>query len=240
MVFGGHDVNPGAARMGCGTDLACLQAMTRERASSAGAMGVHGRGTSFEAMALQVWLDDGGAVDDDAPHRDPMPMHVGQKIQTIAELFARAERRVDRHQLAIERMIDRVGRPRTAYLLASLVILWMLANELVVRFGGSTVDPPPYAWLQLLTSIAALLMTVTILTTQNRVAKLARHRAQLDLQVNLIAEEKVAKLIALMEELRRDLPSVRDRKDSLADEMTEAVDLDAVSGEIEADDTNHP
>ena len=240
MVFRGDDVNPGAAGIGCGTDLACQHSMTRERASSAGAKGVDEGATSFEATALQVWLDDGGAVDDDATYRDPMPQHVGQKIQTIAELFARAERRVDRHQLAIERMIDRVGRPRTAYMLASLVALWMVANGLCVRIGGIAVDPPPFAWLQLLTSIAALLMTVTILTTQNRVAKLARHRAQLDLQVNLIAEEEVAKLIALMEELRRDLPSVRDRRDSLADEMTEAVDLDAVSGEIEADDTRHP
>ena len=125
-------------------------------------------------------------------------------------------------------------------MLASLVILGMVANGPYVRIGGTAFDPPPFAWLQLLTSIAALLITVTILTTQNRVAKLARHRAQLDLPVNRIAEEKVAKLIAFTEVLRRDLPSVRDRRDSLADEMTEAVDLDAVSGEIEADDTRHP
>jgi uncharacterized membrane protein len=75
-------------------------------------------------------------------------------------------------------------------------------------------------------------MTVAILTTQNRVAKLAQQRAQLDLQVNLIAEEKIAKLVALIEELRRDLPSVKDRKDSLAEAMTEAVDLHAVAGEL--------
>ena len=74
-------------------------------------------------------------------------------------------------------------------------------------------------------------MTVTILTTQNRVATLAQQRAQLDLQVNLIAEQKIAKVIALIEELRRDLPSVKDRKDSLAEAMTEAVDLDAVAGD---------
>jgi uncharacterized membrane protein len=77
-------------------------------------------------------------------------------------------------------------------------------------------------------------MTVTILTSQNRVAKLAQQRAHLDLQVNLIAEEKIAKLIALVEELRRDLPSVKDRRDILADAMTEAVDVHAVADELEA------
>jgi len=162
-----------------------------------------------------------------------MPAHVGHKIQTIAELFAKAERRVGRHQLAIERMTDAIGRPSTAYVLALAFIGWMIGNQLAPRFGVRALDPAPFAWLQVAACVAAVLMTVTILTTQNRVAKLAQQRAQLDLQVNLIAEEKIAKLVALVEELRRDLPSVKDRKDSLADAMTEAVDLDAVAGKLE-------
>jgi uncharacterized membrane protein len=107
----------------------------------------------------------------------------------------------------------------------------MLANGFAYHLGARSLDPPPFAWLQVAASISALLMTVTILTTQNRVAKLAQQRAQLDLQVNLIAEEKIAKIIALIEELRRDLPSVKNRKDSLAEAMTEAVDLGAVAGD---------
>lgn len=160
-----------------------------------------------------------------------MPEHVGQKIQTIAELFAKADRRVGRHQLAIERVTDAIGRPATAYALASVVVAWMLANGLAQHLGVRPLDPPPFTGLQVATCVAALLMTVTILTTQNRVAKLAQQRAKLDLQVNLIAEEKIAKVVALLEELRRDLPSVRDRKDSLAEAMTEAVDLHAVAGD---------
>jgi len=154
-----------------------------------------------------------------------VPEHVDQKIQSIAELFARAERRVGRHQLAIERVTDTVGQPTTAYGLAFLVVAWVVANELISRYGGHPPDPAPFMWLQVTACIAALLMTVTILTTQNRVAKLAQQRAQLD----LIAEQKIAKVVALLEELRRDLPSVRNRRDSLADAMTEAVDLDAVA-----------
>ena len=50
-----------------------------------------------------------------------MPEHVGQKLQTIADLFAKAERRVGRHQLAIERLTDLVGQPVTTYLLATAI-----------------------------------------------------------------------------------------------------------------------
>ncbi len=163
-----------------------------------------------------------------------MPEHVGHNIQMIAALFANTERRVGRHQLAIEWVTDIFGRPASTYALALVVVGWILVNTMGPRLGYRTLDPPPFAWLQGAACIAALLMTMTILTTQSRVAKLAQQRAHLDLQVNLIAEEKIAKLIALVEELRRDLPSVRDRRDSLADAMTEAVDVHAVANELEA------
>jgi uncharacterized membrane protein len=173
-------------------------------------------------------------VDDpkNAPNDGAMPEHVGQKIQTIAELFAKADRRAGRHQLAIEWITDSIGRPATAYALALVLVAWMFANGLAHHLGARSVDPPPFPGLQVAACVAALLMTVTILTTQNRVAKLTQERAKLDLQVNLIAEEKIAKVVALLEELRRDLPSVRDRKDSLAEAMTEAVNLRAVAGDL--------
>ena len=44
-----------------------------------------------------------------------------------------------------------------------------------------------------------------------------------------MAERKVAKLIALIEELRRDLTNVANRHDSFAEAMTEAIDTDAVT-----------
>jgi uncharacterized membrane protein len=72
-----------------------------------------------------------------------------------------------------------------------------------------------------------------VLTTQNRQRKIADGRAQLDLQVNLMAEQKLAKLIALVEELRRDLPDVKNRVDPLADAMTHAVDPHAVATALE-------
>src|SRR5581483_10605460 len=90
-------------------------------------------------------------------------------------------------------------------------------------------DPPPFGRAQGVVGLAALLMTTMVLTTQNRQMRHAEQRSHLDLQVNLLAEQKVAKLIALVEELRRDLPNVHNRKDSLAEAMTRSVDPGAVS-----------
>ena len=86
---------------------------------------------------------------------------------------------------------------------------------------------------QALAALGALLMTIMILTTQNRQIKHAEQRAHLDLQVNLRAEQKIAKLIQLVEELRRDLPDVKNRVDPVADAMTKAVDPEDVMSKLE-------
>jgi len=163
-----------------------------------------------------------------------IPEHVAKNIQTIAALFANHEQDVDLHQRVIEKLTDSFARPWVTYVLALGIVLWIGGNFVAPYVGIRSVDPPPYAGLQTFAAIVALLATVIILTTQHRAGRLAQKRAYLDLQVNLIAEEKIAKVIALVEELRRDLPSVSNRKDPLAEAMTEAVDVHAVAGKLES------
>jgi uncharacterized membrane protein len=50
----------------------------------------------------------------------------------------------------------------------------------------------------------------------------------LELQVSLLAEQKTAKLIALIEELRRDLPEVTNRHDAEAAAMEQSTDPHAI------------
>jgi uncharacterized membrane protein len=62
----------------------------------------------------------------------------------------------------------------------------------------------------------------------------ADRRAHLELQVNLIAEQKTTKIISLLEELRHDLPMVKDRKDEVADALQESMDPQAVLSALES------
>jgi hypothetical protein len=57
--------------------------------------------------------------------------------------------------------------------------------------------------------------------------------SHLDLQVNLLAEEKNSKIIRMLEELRRDLPNVRDKSDPEAEELSRPTDTEAVLSIIE-------
>jgi uncharacterized membrane protein len=162
---------------------------------------------------------------------EPAKQHV-QNVETIASLQARSEQQVGSHQRGIERITAVIGRPITVYLLALTVVGWTTFNALMAA-GGRAFDPPPFFWMQGAIGVLALMMTTFVLTTQNRLAHLAEQRSHLDLQVNLLSEQKAAKIIELLEELRRDLPNVRNRVDQVADAMQEAVDPGAVMSALE-------
>jgi len=135
-----------------------------------------------------------------------------------------------------------LGKPRTIYVTLSIVVGWVAFNVVTSKvFGWQRIDPPPFFWLQGMVALSALLMTTLVLITANRQTRNAEERSHLDLQVNLLAERKVAKLIALVEELRRDLPMVRDRIDREADAMQAAVDPHAMLEALErASETKPP
>ena len=146
---------------------------------------------------------------------------MSQNIESVASIRARDDQGLDKHQRRIEGLTGALGRPRTVYAILAVVVAWIAFNVSVPRAG---IDPPPFFWLQGVASLSALLMTTLVLITENRQARSAEQRSHLDLQVNVLAEHKIAKLIALLEELRRDLPMVKDRVDREADSMQEAAD----------------
>src|SRR6185312_15948842 len=143
--------------------------------------------------------------------------HVVRNVQAIAEMHLQAEKTVTAHQRAIESGTAWLGRPLSLYVILAGVVLWTVTNALAPRLGLRAPDPPPFVGLQSVIGLAALLATTMVLITQNRQAKLMERRIHLDLQVNLLTEQKTAKLIELIEELRRDMPDVRNRYDPEAD-----------------------
>ena len=120
----------------------------------------------------------------------------------------------------------------------------MLANAVLREFGMAEFDPAPFFWLQGIVGLGALLTATVVLTKQNRLAKLAEQRAHLDLKVTLLTEQKAAKLIDLLEELRRDLPDVRNRHDpeaaALQQSMNPALVLAALDERSEPDEPLKP
>jgi len=155
---------------------------------------------------------------------------VRQKVESIADLHRDAEQRVTRHQRLIEVFMAQLDRPRTLYGFLVLVVGWVGINALVPSLRW---DHPPFHYLQGLLGLVSVTTTSVVLITQRRWLHRTEQQAQLDLHINLLAEEKIAKLVALLEELRRDLPSVPDRHDPEAAAMSRGTDARELTEELQ-------
>jgi uncharacterized membrane protein len=121
-------------------------------------------------------------------------------------------------------MVDLLGHPRVAGLLVVAVMWWVAGNSLGHIFGYAPLDPPPFQWLELAVSFAALCITILILTTQRRDDQLAQQREQMTLDLAILSEQKLAKIIQLLEESRRDNPLLDNRVDPSAAAMAKPAD----------------
>ncbi len=156
--------------------------------------------------------------------------HVSENIETLLEFHRRKESEVGASQRMLERVGRLLGRPAFLAITLAFVALWIAAQ----LAGWLEFDPPPFFWLQGVVSLSALLMATVILIKQNRQSNIEDLHSQLDLQVNLLTEKKVSKLIDLIEQLRRDLPMVPDRRDAEAEALQKPADAHAVMTAIEA------
>ena len=150
--------------------------------------------------------------------------HVEMTVQRMAELHAQQLDAQSPLQRRVTRLIMALSRPRVVVVVAGLVVLWMLANLLAGRFGLTAFDPPPFAGLETAATVIALITTMMILATQAREDEAARRRSQLTLQLAALSEQKLAKVIQLLQEQRRDNPQLADRDDIDAAAMAEPTD----------------
>jgi uncharacterized membrane protein len=170
----------------------------------------------------------------DAPDPESaLPPSVNENIGTIADFYARHDEHVSTAQRVVEKTAHFLGSP--GYVFANLVFIvcWIAANLVADDIGWKQVDEPPFFWLQGIVGLNAFVISTTVLIRQNRMSRLADHHAHLDLQVNLLTEEKSSKIIALLEELRRDLPNVQDKPDQEAEELARHADAKTVLSAIE-------
>jgi uncharacterized membrane protein len=181
-----------------------------------------------------------GTVKSNPPASDAVPASISQNIEAMGEYFKRERRRISRAQRLLERLGDAIGRPLFLGAILIFVALWILINVMATRLGIAAFDPPPFPGLQTIVSLAAVMITTVVLIGQNRLAKLEQRRGRMELQVNILTEQKTTTLIRLLEELRRDLPMVRDRHDADAASLQEPTDatqiLTALEKEQQADE----
>jgi uncharacterized membrane protein len=157
-----------------------------------------------------------------------LPAHIEQTVQAITRLHDAHEQRATPLQRLVDRLTALVARPAFIGATAVTVAIWMGTNLVLLRAAGWSFDKPAFPWLQGAGELAAIVITTLVLISQRRKDELSELREQLTLELAIMTERKSAKLIALMEELRRDHPGLVNRVDVEAEEMSTAADPEVV------------
>jgi len=170
------------------------------------------------------------------PNATPKPGRLSdqitQNVEDVLSLQRREWELTSPAQRRVEKLSRLIGRPTYLAGVLCFAVIWIVVN--CNPLGNFTpFDPTPFPLLEGLLTLIALITTTIVLIAQNRQTKVEQQHAHLDLQVNLLTEQKVTKLIRLIEELRRDLPMVKDRHDSHSAALEEGADTSQVLSAIE-------
>lgn len=122
------------------------------------------------------------------------------------------------------------GSIRFVYVHLLLYGAWIVAN--LGWIPGVTRWDPTFVVLAMIASVEAIFLSTFILITQNRMAATADRRAELDVQISLLAEAEITKLVELVSEIaaKMQVPSAEHQE---IEEMKQLVHPEAVLDAIE-------
>ena len=109
---------------------------------------------------------------------------------------------------------------------------WIIAN--LGWIPGVPAWDPSFVVLAMIASVEAIFLSTFVLISQNRMAAAADKRADLDLQISLLAEHEITRLIALVSALSAHV-GVKTEFDDEVGELKQDVAPEAVLDRIESE-----
>ena len=176
--------------------------------------------------------DHGGGTGPTYP--PPQPSGLSPVLERNIRALQRRRQREEAEATAEERLAEAItrftGSMRFVYLHLALFGFWIVAN--LGWLPGVPRWDPSFVVLAMIASVEAIFLSTFVLISQNRMAAAADKRADLDLQVSLLAEHEVTRLVTLVSGIA-DRMGVRTEADAELDEITQDVAPEAVLDQIE-------
>lgn len=156
---------------------------------------------------------------------------VEKNIQTLEAL----RRQRDRHRTPEDRLADAItffsGSMPFVYIHAVLFAAWMILGN--GPFGLPRFDPYPYQLLTMVVSLEAIFLSTFVLLSQNRMARDADRRSDLDLHVDLLAEHEITRILQMLDAIQDHL-GIRNEDDRELRQLEAECTPEAVLEQLEA------
>ena len=143
--------------------------------------------------------------------------------------------KLDERRTLTEKLADNLTRWFGSFWFVALnffvFVAWIFLNSNIVP-GIIPFDPFPFIFLTMTVSLEAIFLAVFILMSQNREAKIKDLREEIDLHVNIIAEQEITKLMHLLAVLMKHM-KVPYENDTELQRMMKPLDTEDIRAELE-------
>src|ERR671933_522660 len=156
-----------------------------------------------------------------------------RNIEALKERREREETAATVQERIAEAITRFTGSMLFVYIHLAIFGFWIVAN--LGWIPGVSIRDQSFVMLAMWASVEAIFLSTFVLISQNRMQAAADKRADLDLQISLLAEHEITKLVTLVSAIA-DRMDVRTEVDEELDEITQDVAPEAVLDEIEATD----
>jgi uncharacterized membrane protein len=157
---------------------------------------------------------------------------LARNIAALRERERRDRENVRFHERLAAAITHFTGSIGFVYVHLALYGLWIVAN--LGWIGGIAAWDPSFVVLAMVASVEAIFLSTFVLISQNRMARESERRANLDLQINLLAEHEVTKLMTLVSAIANKLGvecPVPDEIEELERDVAPEAVLDAIEEE---------
>src|SRR6185436_8297901 len=128
--------------------------------------------------------------------------HVTQTIDDILKLEVLQKTRSER---IAEKIATFTGSMFFIWLHVTWFTAWILINVHWPGVSFIPFDPFPFTFLTMVVSLEAIFLSAFILMSENRQGRLADRRSRVNLQVDMIAEREITKLMELVMDIHSQL-----------------------------------
>ena len=130
------------------------------------------------------------------PEKPEMLTVIDRNITTMVELRRQEQQNKTIQDKAADILTAFSGNMVFVYLHVVWFAFWIVAN--LGWLPIKPFDPFPFGLLTLVVSLEAIFLSTFVLISQNRAGEVADKRADLDLQIDLLAEHKITHLVGIV------------------------------------------
>lgn len=173
----------------------------------------------------------------DGPHENHASYRRPRSVADVTRDNVRAMRGLEELAVAKRSLADRVaefvarfcGSITFVWIHVALFGSWILWNVLP---GLPHFDPYPFTFLTLCVSLEAIFLSSFILISQNYEMRITERRSQLDLQINLLAEQENTKMLQLLDRIAKKM-GLYDEDDPEISVLEQATRPETLARQIE-------